>query len=105
MILGKYDHISWLKNKTIDGIIHEKTAKLLNSNIFVNKQENKETALKIEQALKNNKSNKYFFERDFNISKAENGFIHYQDQLGEILLPEPNLLGDHQLGNISTSIA
>jgi len=99
------DHLQWIDNKTIDGVIYEKTVKLLNSNIFVNKQENKETALKIEQALKNNKSNKYFFERDFNISKAENGFIHYQDQLGEILLPEPNLLGDHQLGNISTSIA
>ena len=24
--------------------------------------------------------------------------------MGEILLPEPNLLGDHQLGNISTAI-
>ena len=50
-------------------------------------------------------SNKYFFGKDFNILRAENGFIQYQDQLGEIILPEPNLLGDHQLGNISTSIA
>ena len=54
---------------------------------------------------RNFSSNKYFFGRDFNISKSENSFIYYQDELGEILLPEPNLLGDHQLGNISTSIA
>ena len=100
-----YDHISWLNNKTIDGIIHEKTVKLLNSNIFVNKQENLDIAKKIEKALTNNKSNKYFFGKNFNILKAENGFIQYQDELGEILLPEPNLLGDHQLGNISTAIA
>ena len=100
-----YDHISWLDNKTIDGIIHEKTVKLLNSNIFVNKQENLSIAEKIEKALTNNKSNKYFFGKNFNILKAENGFIQYQDELGEMLLPEPNLLGDHQLGNISTAIA
>ena len=100
-----YDHISWLNNKTIDGIIHEKTVKLLNSNIFVNKQENPRIAEKIEKALTNNKSNKYFFGKNFNILKAENGFIQYQDELGEMLLPKPNLLGDHQLGNISTVIA
>ena len=99
------DHIAWIKNKTIDGIIYEKTVKLLNSNIFVNKQENKEINLKIKNSLNNNSSNKYFFGKDFNILRAENGFIQYQDQIGEIILPEPNLLGDHQLGNISTSIA
>ena len=99
------DHLQWLENKTIDGIIHEKTAKLLNSNIFVNKQQNQEIRNKIEIALINNTSNKYFFGRDFNISKSENSFIHYQDELGEILLPKFNLLGDHQLGNVSTSIA
>jgi len=99
------DHLQWLEKKTIDGIIHEKTSKLLNSNIFVNKQENQEIRNKIEKALINNSSNKYFFEKDFNISKSENNFIHYQDGLGEILLPEFNLLGDHQLGNVSTSIA
>ena len=99
------DHLQWLQNKTIDGIIHEKTAKLLNSNIFVNKQENQEITQKIEKALINNSSKKYFFGKDFNILKAENGFIQYQDKLGEIILPEPNILGDHQLGNISTAIA
>ncbi len=99
------DHIAWLKNKTIDGIIHEKTAKLLNSNIFVNQQENNEISLKIKNALNKNSSKKFFFGKDFNICRRENSFIQYQDHLGEIIIPEPNLLGDHQLGNISTSIA
>ncbi len=99
------DHLAWLDNKTIDGIIHEKTTKLLNSNIFVNQQENKEISLKIENALINNSSKKYIFGKDFNINRAENNFIQYQDQLGEIILPEPNILGDHQLGNLSTAIA
>tara|TARA_Y100001958_G_C21046170_1_gene414027 strand:- start:198 stop:848 length:651 start_codon:yes stop_codon:yes gene_type:complete len=56
-------------------------------------------------ALKTNSSKKYFFSEDFHISRNENNFIHYQDDSGEILLPEPNLIGEHQLGNISTSIA
>ena len=99
------DHLQWLKNKTIDGIIHEKTAKLLNSNIFINKQENLQIRNKIEKALINNTSNKYFYGKDFNISKSENGFIHYQDNLGELILPQPNIIGDHQLYNISTSIS
>ena len=99
------DHLRWLKDKTIDSIIHEKTSKLLNSNIFINRQLNEVIKAKIEKALENNSSNKFFFGNDFNISKNENNFIHYQDSIGEILLPEPNILGDHQLYNISTSIA
>ena len=99
------DHIQWLKNKTIDGVIYEKTAKLLNSNIFVNKQENKGITSKIKKALENNQSNKYFFGKDFNILKAENSFIQYEDDQGSIILPEPNILGNHQLANISTSVA
>ena len=99
------DHFQWLENKSIDGVIHEKTAKLLNSNIFVNKQVNNEIRDKIEKSLKKNTSNKYFFGKDFNIAKSENGFIQYQDQLGELVLPEPSILGDHQLYNISTAIA
>ncbi len=99
------DHFQWLENKSIEGVIYEKTAKLLNSNIFINKQVNNEIRDKIEKSLENNTSNKYFFDKDFNIAKSENGFIQYQDQLGELILPEPSILGDHQLYNVSTSIA
>ena len=98
------DHYQWLENKSIDGVIYEKTSKLLNSNIFVNKQVNQEIREKIEHALEKNKSNKFYFGEDFNISRSENGFIQYQDELGELVLPEPNLLGEHQLYNISTAI-
>ena len=99
------DHFHWLDNKSIDGVIHEKTTKLLNSNIFINKQITEEIREKIEVSLDQNKSNKYYFGKNFNISKSENSFIQYQDEFGELILPEPNILGDHQLYNISTSIA
>ena len=99
------DHFQWLENKSIDGVIYEKTAKLLNSNIFVNKQVNDKIRYKIERSLEKNTSNKYFFGKDFNITNSENGFIQYQDYLGEMVLPEPNILGNHQLYNISTTIA
>ncbi len=58
------DHLQWIKNKTIDGIIHEKTKKLLNSNIFVNKQENEDIVKKIKKALIKNSSKKYFFKEN-----------------------------------------
>ena len=99
------DHLQWIKNKTIEGIIHEKTTSLLNSNIFINKQSDTKIMLTIKKSLKNNQSKQYFFGENFNILKAENLFIQYEDDKGSILLPHPNVLGDHQLENISTSIA
>ena len=99
------DHYQWLENKSIEGVIHEKTSKLLNSNIFVNKQVNDVIRDKIEKSLEKNTSKKYFFGKDFNITNSENGFIQYKDHLGEMILPEPNIHGNHQLYNISTSIA
>ena len=99
------DHFQWLENKSIDGVIYEKTNKLLNSNIFVNKQVTDEIGKKVEESLNQNTSNKYFFGKNFNISRSDNSFIQYQDDIGELILPEPNILGDHQLYNISTSIA
>ena len=99
------DHYKWLKNQSIDGVIYEKTSKLLNSNIFVNKQVNEEIRKKIEVSLERNTSNKYYSGKNFHISRSEKGLIIYKDDLGELILPEPNILGDHQLHNISTSIA
>ena len=99
------DHLNWLDNKTIDGVIYEKTSSLPASNIFINNQMSSEIKTKIKKSLINNKSNKYYYKDDFNITKSENGFIYYQDKLGEMTLPQPSLIGDHQLFNISTSIA
>ena len=39
------------------------------------------------------------------MTKSENGFIYYRDKFGEMIIPQPSLIGDHQLFNISTSIA
>ena len=99
------DHLNWLKNKTIEGVIFEKTTSLPLSKIFVNKQMNSEIQTKIKKSLLKNKSKKYYYGDDFNIAKSENGFVYYQDAFGEMTLPQPNLIGDHQLFNISTSIA
>ena len=99
------DHLNWLDNKTIDGVIYEKTSSLPASNIFINNQMNSEIKTKIKKSLINNKSNKYYYGNDFNITNSENSLICYQDKMGEIILPQPSLIGDHQLFNISTSIA
>ncbi len=67
------DHLNWLNDKTIDGVIYEKTVSLPKSNIFINKQINSEIKTKIEKSLVENKSKKYFFGDDFNVAKLENG--------------------------------
>ena len=39
-------------------------------------QENQDILKKIEKALINNQSQKYYFGKNFNILKSENGFIY-----------------------------
>ena len=55
-------------------------------------------------ALKENGSRKYFYGKDFNFLHAENNFIQYEDSKGSLILPQLNVLGEHQLENISTAI-
>jgi dihydrofolate synthase / folylpolyglutamate synthase len=98
------DHLQWINNKTIEGIIHEKTTKLLNSKIFIGKQENEEISLKIKNALKNNESDKFYYGKDFTYFHTKNNIINYKDLNGSVILPRPNILGEHQLENISTAI-
>ena len=101
------DHLDWLpKNeKTIEKIIFEKTSALLKSNIIIAKQRNKKTLDCIKNNIIDNKSNKIFFGEDFNYSINENNFFYYEDKFGGIKLPMPNILGQHQLENVSTAIA
>ena len=101
------DHLDWLpKDKqTLEQIVFEKTSALLNSNIIVAKQNNIETLECIKKTIKNNTSNKLFFNEDFSYSIKENGFFYYEDQFGGLKLPLPNVLGQFQLENISTAIA
>ena len=102
-----YDHLDWLpKNQqTIEKIVFEKTSSLLNSNIIVAKQSNKETFDFIKKTIFQNNSNKLFFKDNFNYSVSENNFFYYEDKFGGLKLPMPNVLGQFQLENISTAIA
>ena len=101
------DHLDWLpKNeRTIQKIVFEKTSALLNSNIIIGKQNTIETMNCIKKTISQNASTKIFFEDDFNYSVGENDFFYYEDKLGELRLPLPNVKGQFQLENISTAIA
>ena len=101
------DHLDWLKKdeQTIEKIIFEKTSALLNSNIIVAKQSNKKTMDCIKKTIFQNSSNKIFFDDDFSCSVRENEFFFYEDKLGALKLPLPNVLGEFQIENISTAIA
>ena len=101
------DHTDWLPKdeKTIEKIIFEKTSTLLNSNIIVAKQSAKETMNCIKKTISQNPSDKVFFNDDFSYSINENDFFYYEDKLGGLKLPKPNVLGQYQLENISTAVA
>jgi dihydrofolate synthase/folylpolyglutamate synthase len=101
------DHLDWLEKdqQTIEKIVFEKTSALLKSNIIVAKQSTKETMNCIKKTISQNPSNKIFFNDDFCYSVNENDFFYYEDKLGGLKLPMPNVLGQFQLENISTAIA
>ncbi|WP_075505965.1 bifunctional folylpolyglutamate synthase/dihydrofolate synthase [Candidatus Pelagibacter communis] len=101
------DHLDWLpkENQTIEQIVFEKTSALLNSNIIIAKQNKEQTMECIKKTLKNNSSNKLFFNEDYSYSNQENGSFYYEDKFGGLKLPPPNVLGQFQLENISTAIA
>ena len=101
------DHTDWLPKdeRTIEKIVFEKTSTLLNSNIIVAKQSAKETMNCIKKTISQNLSSKVFFNDDFSYSINENDFFYYEDKLGGLKLPKPNVLGQYQLENISTAIA
>ncbi len=101
------DHTDWLsKNeKTIEKIVFEKTSALLNSNIIVAKQSTKHTMDCIKRTISQNESRKKFFNDNFRYSFYENDFFYYEDELGRLKLPVPNVPGQFQLDNISAAIA
>ena len=98
------DHKDFLKKGTIDEIVYEKCSHLLSgSKIFISEQ--KHSVLeKIKKNIVNNTSEKIIFGKDYNYKKNSNNFV-YNDSLGQINLPLPNLLGDFQISNVSTAIA
>ena len=101
------DHLDWLpeNEQTIEKIIFEKTSSLLNSNIIVAKQSTNKIKENIKKTILNNRSNKYFHNENYSFTMQENDFFYYEDQLGGIKLPIPNVKGQFQLENVSTAIA
>ena len=101
------DHLDWLpKNEqTVEKIVFEKTSTLLNSNIIIAKQNSIKTIDCIKKTILQNPSNKVFFNEHFSYSVNENDFFYYEDKIGGLKLPMPNVLGQFQLENISTAIA
>ena len=101
------DHLDWLpeNERTVEKIVFEKTSSLLNSNIIVAKQSSKEILDIIKKTISANKSDKTIFNEEFSYSINENGFIYYEDKLGGLILPKPNLPGDFQVDNVATAIA
>ena len=101
------DHLDWLptNEQTVEKIIYEKTSRLLNSNIIIAKQSSKKISESIKDMIKNNKSNKFFFNEDYSFSRVENNFFYYEDKFGRLKLPNPNVKGQFQLENIATAIA
>ena len=101
------DHLDWLpeSERTVEKIVFEKTSSLLNSNIIVAKQSSKEILDIIKKTISANKSDKTIFNEEFSYSINENGFIYYEDKLGGLILPKPNLPGDFQVDNVATAIA
>ena len=101
------DHLDWLpeNEQTIEKIVYEKTSSLLNSTIVIAKQANKETLDSIKKNILSNNSKKIVFNEQFSFAENENGFIYYEDEIGGLKLPKPNLVGEFQVQNIATAIA
>ena len=101
------DHLDWLpeNEQTIEKIVYEKTSSLLNSKIVIAKQANRETMDTIKKNISTNNSKKIIFDEQFSFAENENGFIYYEDEIGGLKLPKPNLIGEFQIENIATAIA
>jgi len=98
------DHLDFLKKGTIDEIVYEKCSHLLSgSKIFISEQKNN-ILKEIKKNISKNSSKKFIFGEDYKCKKNNNGFL-YEDKLGAINLPTPNLLGDFQISNVSTAVA
>ena len=97
------DHIDFTKKGTIDEIVYEKCSHLLNNSKIIVAEQKNSTLNKIKKNIKKNSSTKIFFGEDYKYKKNASGFT-YIDKMGKIKLPQPSLLGDFQLSNISTAI-
>ncbi len=98
------DHKDFLKTNTIDEIVYEKCSHLLNGSKIIVANQERDVLMKIKKNISKNSSLKIFFNEDYKYTKNSSGFF-YKDKKGQINLPEPNLLGDFQVSNITTAIS
>ena len=98
------DHKDFLKKGTIDEIVYEKCSHLLGDSKIIISEQKKATLKKIEKQIRKNTSKKIIFGKDYKYKKNDKGFI-YTDNISQIKLPPPNLLGNFQISNVSTAIA
>ena len=98
------DHKDFLKKGTIDEIVYEKCSALLNGSRIIVSEQTENVLQKIKKNIADNTSEKIIFNENYNYKKNINGFV-YNDDLGTINLPLPNLSGDFQISNVSTAIA
>jgi len=102
-----FDHLDWLpeNEQTIEKIVFEKTSSLLNSKIIISNQNSSEIISIIKNNISHNSSKKIIYNEDFSCSVNDNDFIYYEDKIGGIKLPKPNILGEFQIDNIAAAIA
>lgn len=74
------------------------------SHIIVSKQ-NKIILSHIKKKLKNNKNDKLFFQKNFNIINKNKNTFTLEYNKNKNIFKKPNLLGEHQIENVSTAIA
>ena len=100
------DHLDWLPagKKTIDQVIIEKTKNINCSSIIVSKQSDNQILNKIKENLKNNPAKQIIFSQNYSFEINKDGFL-YKDNYGDIQLPKPKLLGEHQIANFCCAIA
>jgi len=97
------DHKDFLKKGTIDEIVYEKCSHLLNRSKIIISEQEKNILDKIKQTIYKNSSKKSIFGENYEYKKNITGFV-YKDDKGVINLPQPNLLGDFQISNVTTAI-
>ena len=97
------DHKDFLKKGTINEIVYEKCSHLLGGSMIIVAEQKSKVLNEINKIIDNNSSKKIIFGRDYSYKKNVKNFI-YNDALGKLNLPLPNLLGDFQISNVATAI-
>ena len=98
------DHQEFL-GKNIFGIANEKLGIIKkDSHVIISKQE-KIILSHIKRKLKTNKNDKLFFQKNFNIINKNKNTFTLEYNKNKNIFKKPNLLGEHQIENVSTAIA